>query len=106
MPDNSKEVEEYARELQEIGRRKPLSDSDFERAKQLMVRLKKQGFTNKEIAGMTAGGWTDSTVKGYTTGVNVIDATTKEAIIALFTDAVKNNLTLSDDEASNPSSRP
>lgn len=98
LNNKTREVEELIRDLQGLGKLKPLSDADLERARQIMIRLKQLGFSNKQIAEFSDGGWTEPTVKGYTSGVNVSDASAKEIITNLLTNFVKNGLNLEDVE--------
>jgi hypothetical protein len=44
------EVEPVIAELLRLAKRKPLPDTDLEKAKQLMVKLSGMGFTNIEVA--------------------------------------------------------
>lgn len=70
------------KELESLGKRKPLSKEDLNRAKDLMVALKQHGYTVEEIAELSDGGWSVPSVKNYVRGVKVQDATSKLNLIS------------------------
>ena len=79
-----------------LARKKPLSNRDLAKAKELMVKLRNMGFTNREISGLTNGGWSEPTVKLYTRGTAVEDPSPKENAVKLPTQLVSMGLTLND----------
>jgi DNA repair exonuclease SbcCD ATPase subunit len=81
-----------------LARRKPLRDRGVARAKQLMVKLKEMGFTNREISDLTGGGWSEVTVKQYTRGATVEDRGPKDDASSLLSQMVSLGLTLKDVE--------
>jgi len=83
-------------ELRDLSKKKPLHGENQVRAKQLMTELRAQGFTNKEICDLTGGGWSEPTVKSYTKGISVEDATAKKEAMSLLREMVSRNLTLDD----------
>jgi len=96
----NKGVEEIVGEILYLAKRKPLSDKDLARAKELMMKLREMGFTNKEISELTDEGWKEPTVKLYTRGVAVRDPSPKEDATKLLTQLVSMGLTLKDVETS------
>jgi len=99
--DNGKSngLEDIIGELRELAKRKPLSDIDLARAKELMCKLKGMGLTNMEISELTDGGWKEPTVKLYTKGVTVKDRSPKKNILELLSQLVDMGLTLADVKA-------
>jgi len=69
--------DELVKELQALGKRKPLSKDDLARAKEIMVELKKRGYAVEEIADLSDGGWSSFSVKNYTKGTKPQDSTAK-----------------------------
>jgi predicted nucleic acid-binding Zn-ribbon protein len=98
--NTNKVVEEIVDEILHLARKKPLSDRDLARAKELMMKLREMGFTNKEISELTQEGWKEPTVKLYTRGVAVKDPSPKEDTTKLLTQLVSVGLTLDDVETS------
>lgn len=95
---NQHELEEIVGELLLLARRKPLKDRDLARARELLVKLKEMGFTNREISELTGGGWSEPTVKMYTRGVVVKDPSPKENASRILSQVVGMGLTLKDVE--------
>lgn len=89
-------LEKIVGELLSLAKKKPRSDSDLARAKNLMFELKKMGYKNREISELTDGGWSEPTVKLYTRGTKVRDPVPKENSIKLLTQLVRMGLTLED----------
>jgi DNA repair exonuclease SbcCD ATPase subunit len=92
--DSVNQVEELVRELKLLAKKKPLPKRSLERAKELMRKLKSMGFTNREISGLTGGGWSEPSVKNYTRGVSVEDPIFKKTAIDLLQELVDEDLTL------------
>lgn len=90
------EIEEIVKELKDLYQKKPLSKEKQERARELMVKLKEAGFTNKDIS--TCTGWSEETVKSYTKGSEAKDSSQKEAIMALLSDLIDRGLTIKEVE--------
>lgn len=91
-------LEEIIGELLQLARRKPLSREDLARARRLMNRLRELGFTNREVAELTGGGWSEPTVKLYTRGSRVRDPAPKNNALKLLTMLVDRGLSLADVE--------
>lgn len=89
-------LEKIVGELLSLAKKKPRSDTDLARAKNLMFELKKMGYKNREISELTDGGWSEPTVKLYTRGEKVRDPTPKENSIKILTQLVSMGLTLED----------
>ncbi len=88
------ELESSIKELLSLAKRKPLSGEDLERAKHLMVRLRRMGWTNKEVSELTDGGWSEPSVKNYTRGTKVENPGPKEKASRLLPQLVERGLTL------------
>lgn len=90
------ELESAARELKMLAAKERLTPSELDRAKSLMVELKKQGMLNAEITELAGGRWTESTVKGYTKGVRTTAPEPWKSATALFSEMLSRNLHLTD----------
>jgi len=89
-------LESAAGELKMLARKEKLTASELDRAKALMVELKQRGMLNSEIAELTDGRWSESTVKGYTKGVRASDPEPWKSATALFSQMFSKNLSLAD----------
>ncbi len=98
VDEEPERLEDIAKELKELAKNKPLSDTDLVRAKQLMYRLKEFGFTNRQINEITDGGWSESTVKLYTRGATVKNLSQKKNAVDLLTQLINMDLSLEDVE--------
>lgn len=87
------ELEPIIIELRELAKKKPLTGEDQKRAKVLMTGLKGMGYSNIEISEM-AGAWSPSSVKSYTRGAKVEDASAKVSAIKLLTELISRNMSL------------
>lgn len=58
-----RDIEEIITELVELSKRSVLSREELEKAKNLMIRLRKCGFTNREISELTGNSWSEPTEK-------------------------------------------
>lgn len=67
------DLEAIARELKALASKEKLSSAELDRVKYLMVELKRLGMSNAEIVELTGGRWSESTVRGYTTGIRSAD---------------------------------
>lgn len=88
------DLESAARELKILAGKERLAPSELDRAKDLMVEIKRLGMSNPEIVELTAGRWSKSTVKGYTKGVRATDPEPWKSTTALFSEMLSTNLTL------------
>jgi len=88
------ELEEIVAELSSLAKRKPLSEKDQNKAKEVMIRLREMGFTNREVSELTEGGWSKPTVKLYTRGSNVKNSNPKNMALKLLTELFERGLTL------------
>jgi len=98
MTKMNQEVKVIVQELQALARRKPLPKPDLTHAKELMLRLRAMGFTNKEVSELTDGGWSEVTVKLYTRGAKTVDLTWKKDLTDLLKELVSRNIWLNDVE--------
>jgi hypothetical protein len=90
------DLESAARELKMLAGRERLTPSDLDRAKNLMVQLKRTGMANQEIVELTGSRWSESTIKGYTKGVRATSPESWKSATALFSEMQSRNLTLDD----------
>ncbi|NQT47825.1 MAG: hypothetical protein HQ578_02485 [Chloroflexi bacterium] len=88
------DFEAASRELKILAGREKLSSLELDRARNLMVELKQAGMSNPEIVEMTEGRWSESTIKGYTRGVQSTDSEPWRSATALFGEMLARNLTL------------
>jgi hypothetical protein len=87
-------LEREIREFQALSKRVPLADRDLTRAKQLMVTMRRAGYTNEEISDLVGGAWKESTVKLYTRGTVVADKSFKTDSTKLLTQFIEEDLTI------------
>lgn len=81
----------------EFAGKERLTASEFERAKDLMVQVKRLGMsTPKQDSGVDRGRWRESTAKGYTKGVRPTDPEPWKSTAALFSEMLSRNLSLAD----------
>ena len=90
------DLEAIARELKALASKEKLSPAELDRVKYLMVELKRLGMSNSEIAELTGGRWSESTVRGYTTGIRSVDPAPWESAAAQLSEMLSKNLTLDD----------
>lgn len=90
------DLESTARELKMLAGRERLAPSELDRARDLMVDLKRLGMSNPEIVELTAGRWSEPTLKGYTRGVKATDPEPWKSTAALLSEMVSRDLTLAE----------
>jgi len=90
------DLQSAARELKMLAGKERLTASELDRAKDLMVELKRLGMSNPEIVEVTGGRWSESTAKGYTKGVRTTDPERWKSTAALFSEMLSRNLTLAE----------
>jgi len=90
------QLESIISELRGLSSKKPLRSENQARAKHLMIELRKQGFTNKEISDLEDGTWSEPTVKLYTSGTAVENSSVKKDTIDQLKELVNRNLSLDD----------
>ncbi len=87
------------KELLSLAKMKPLSQGGLARAKTLMMELRQQGFTNRDVSELTDGRWKESTVKTYTRGSIVNNPGSKENVVKLLSQMVDMDLSLNEVES-------
>jgi len=90
------DLEAIARELKGLASKEKLSSAELDRVKYLMVELKRLGMSNAEIVELCGGRWSESTVRGYTTGIRSVDPAPWESAAAQLSEMLSKNLTLDD----------
>lgn len=88
------DLESAARELKLLAKREKLSPPELDRAKSLMVELKRMGMTNPELVELTEHRWEGSTMKGYTKGAEAIDPEPWRSTAALFSEMLSMDMSL------------
>jgi predicted nucleic acid-binding Zn-ribbon protein len=81
-------------QLQSLGKKQPLKGVELERAKELMIILKKAGYTNKQIRDLSGEAWSENTIKLYTRGTNVEDSISKENAERIIADMISKGIDL------------
>ena len=89
-----KDIELTISQLQSLGKKQPLKGIELERAKELMIMLKKAGYRNKQIEDLVEGAWSETTIKLYTRGTNIEDSTSKKSIERIIADIVSRGMNL------------
>lgn len=88
------ELETIVRELKALASKEKLSPVELDRAKYLMVELKRAGMSNAEIVEICGRRWSESTVRGNTTGIRSADPAPWESAAAQLSEMQARNLTL------------
>lgn len=91
-------IEELAKKFVALASIPTLSKAQHEEARKLMRQLKQAGMTNEEIAGLSKGKWTLSTVKGYTKGVKAASPNPWQDAVGLLDNLISASMTLDDVE--------
>jgi len=79
------------------GKERLTASSEFDRAKDLMVQVKRLGISiSKQDSGVDRGRWRESTAKGYNRGVRPTDPEPWKGTAALFSEMLSRNLSLAD----------
>jgi hypothetical protein len=84
--------------LTKLGKQHPLKGGELSKAKNIMISLKKMGYTNNEIHHLTNKTWAESTIKRYTRSTTRINPMIKVQHIELLRGAADKNLSLSEIE--------
>ena len=92
-------IEEMAKRFANLSSKSLLSKGELVEARDLMRQLKLKGMSNEEIAELSGGKWTSSTVKGYTKGVKAGTSNEWQSAVNLFDELMAANMTLEDVEA-------
>jgi len=95
---NRTKVEELTTELRRLGEKKPLQPKILSRAKEIMRTLRTMGFTNSEVSELSQGGWSEVTIKQYTSGTTVADPSPKLDVMKRLTQLIEKGLTVDDVE--------
>jgi hypothetical protein len=94
---NTDSNESIISELQLLAKKQPLrNNGELKRAKELMITLRKKGYTNNDISRLSGGAWSENTVKLYTRGTDIVDSTSKDETIKIISEMVKMGLTLNE----------
>lgn len=93
---SSVSVEELAVKLVNLANKPTLSKAENEEVRRSMKLLKKAGMTNQEISELTGGKWSESTIKGYTTGVKATDPSPWQDAVGLLNDLMSMGMCLND----------
>ena len=91
-------IEELAKRLVILANKTTLSKAEHEETRKAMCQLKKEGMSNEEIARLSDGKWTVSTVKGYTKGIKAADPNPWQDVATLLNNLISSNMTLDDVE--------
>jgi prefoldin subunit 5 len=89
-------VEKLAAELVSLASKPTLTKGELGKARELMRQLKEQGMSNEEIAKLSNGKWSESTVKGYTKGIKAANSSPWQDAVALFNELVTAGMSLED----------
>jgi len=89
-------IEELVKKFVALASKETLSKSENEEARKLMGQLKKAGMSNSEISVLSDGKWSESTVKGYTTGIKTSEPSPWGDAISLLNDLISTGMSLDD----------
>ena len=90
------DLESAARELKMLARKEKLTASELDRAKDLMVEVKRLGMSNPEIVELSDRRWSESTIKGYTKGIRATDPEPWKSTTSVFSEMLSRNFGLAD----------
>jgi len=90
------ELEATATELMALARKQKLLPDELDRAKYLMVALRRLGMSNAEIANLTGKRWSEPTVRGYTAHIRSADPAVWEGAATQLEEMLSKGLTLED----------
>lgn len=96
MSDKDTEIESLVRALIELGQITRLSSEDSARARELMSKLKSEGYSNEDISRLTGHVWSPNTIKMYTKGARMRGSGQQEESTELFASMVSLGLSLRD----------
>jgi len=86
--------EPLIKELLTLASMKPLSKENLARAKQIMIELRKNGFTSRDLSELTDGAWSEPTIKSYTSGTSVEDSAQKKDSMNVLRELLTRDLTI------------
>ncbi len=89
-------IEELVKKFVALASKETLSKSENEEARKLMGQLKKAGMSNSEISVLSNGKWSESTVKGYNTGIKTSEPSPWGDAISLLNDLISTGMSLDD----------
>jgi len=89
-------IEKTIRELKLLAQKKPLMGSDSSRVDELLRVLKMAGYSNREISGLIDNTLSVSTVKSRTTGIHVMDPSSKTDTIKVLSQLLEMGFGLED----------
>ncbi len=95
----NRQLEDIIRELRSLAGNRTRNAT--RKAKNLMVQLKRMGYTNVDISELSGGGWSGSTVKHHTKGVTTNNPGPKNRATELLTELVVLHLTLDNVQEAN-----
>lgn len=84
------------RELVELSYAQPLRGESLERAKSLMRKLRRLGYTNSDIEKLTKGRWSEATVKLYTRGEKVQSGNEKASAMDTMAELISSGASVED----------
>ena len=93
------DIRETVKELVSLSKRDPLPEADLQRAKELMKKLRRLGFTNQNVSSLVKGRWGTPTVKLYTGGVKVDNSNLYEKTMSIVLDLILKGLDIEDVES-------
>ena len=89
-------IEEMAKRFANLSSKSLLSKGELVEARDLMRQLKLKGMSNEEIAELSGGKWTSSTVKGYTKGIKADASGEWQSALGLFDQMLAIDISLDD----------
>ncbi len=89
-------MEELMQKFIILAQKSALTKLEHAEAQKLMVELKKTGMANTEISKLSGGKWSESTVKGYTTGIKASKSSPWQDAISLLNDLISTGMSLDD----------
>ena len=91
-------IEDVAQRFVALAGKAILSKAEHQEACNLMRQLKGQGMTNEDVAELSHGRWTPSTVKGYVKGVKASSSGEWQSALTLFDKLLAVGMSLGDVE--------
>jgi predicted nuclease with TOPRIM domain len=88
--------EELVKKFAALACKEVLTKQELLEAREIMLRLKKDGMSNQEISNLSGGKWSESTVKGYTKGVKAKEPALWHDMTTLLSNLISMGISLED----------
>jgi chromosome segregation ATPase len=88
------EIDKLAARFVALANKQNLSKAEHAEAQRLMRELKQAGMSNEEISKLSLGRWSQSSVKGYVTGVRAADPSPWQDAVSILNEAINKGISV------------